>query len=336
MPRLTVHDFLLAKGRRKLTQTFTMPSREAAACDAARIDVIVAAIDHNTAAESNAKAIRLAHEALAAGADAVYCGAYNLDRIAAMADARVPVIGHVGLVPYRDTWLGGKRAVGKTADEAVEVNRRTKTYEAAGAVAVEISGRKVIRLCRDAGIPVPDRIAVLGINNDELVCEMCDPPLSSLNLGLQRLGYLATERVLQRIDGRDDGPRMRLLPPGRVAERGSTRACGVDDPVLAAAMRYIDDHTAQRIGVEDVLDHLGVSRRSLELKFRRTLDTTPWKAIQLARVRRAEALLTDTELSIARVADLSGFTSSYQFSVMFKRSIGVSPTAYRAAGRAHG
>jgi len=157
MSRMTVHDFLRAKGRRQLTQTFTLDPREAAACNAAGIDVIVtmagdarairaaapdvflvAAIDHAAAAESDAQAIRLAHEGLAGGADAAYCGTHNLDRIAALAAAAVPVIGHVGLVPYRDTWLGGKRAVGKTADEALDVYRRTRAYEDAGAIAVEM------------------------------------------------------------------------------------------------------------------------------------------------------------------------------------------------------
>lgn len=157
MARLTVHGFLAAKGVRQLTQTFTVKPEQAAAANAAGIDVLVtpqrfvptirpaapdvflvSAIDLNKPAESDAIAIRLGFEALNAGADAVYCGAHNLRRVEAMAAARIPVIGHVGLVPYRDGWLGGKRAVGKTADEAFGVYQRTVGYEQAGAIAVEM------------------------------------------------------------------------------------------------------------------------------------------------------------------------------------------------------
>jgi len=157
MAKLTVYDFLRLKGKRQVTQTFTMKPDEAAAFEAAGLDVVVTmagnlrtiraaapnvfligGIDHNQAAESDADAIRLGHEALAAGADAVYCGTHDLDRIAAMSAAAIPVIGHVGLVPYRDTWFGGRRAIGKTLDEAVAVYERTMDYEAAGAIAVEM------------------------------------------------------------------------------------------------------------------------------------------------------------------------------------------------------
>lgn len=157
MGRMTVRDFLAAKGRRQLTQTFTVKAEEASAASAAGIDVLVtpqrfvetirpaasgvflvSAIDLNAPAESDAIAIRLGFEALDAGADAVYCGAHNLQRVKAMAEACIPVIGHVGLVPYRDTWFGGKRAVGKTADEAMAVYERTLGYQQAGAIAVEM------------------------------------------------------------------------------------------------------------------------------------------------------------------------------------------------------
>ena len=157
MPRLTVHEFLRCKGERQLTQVFTLDPIQARACNAAGIDMVVtmrdraaairaeapevflvAAVDHHKAEQSNAQAIRQGQAGLATGADAVYCGVHNLKRVRAMADARIPVIGHVGLIPYRDTWTGGKRAVGKTADEAMEVYRRTRDYDDAGAIAVEM------------------------------------------------------------------------------------------------------------------------------------------------------------------------------------------------------
>lgn len=158
MIRMTVRDFLQSKGKRQLAQVYTTDPVQAAACEEAGLEILVtpaaadlpgirraapgvfliAGVDHAVASRSDADAIRVGHDALSAGADAAYCGSHNLDRIKAMADARIPVIGHVGLVPYRNTWYGGMRAVGKTADEAMDVYDRTKGYEEAGAIAVEM------------------------------------------------------------------------------------------------------------------------------------------------------------------------------------------------------
>ena len=157
MGKLTVSDFLACKGRRQLTQTFTMDPVQAKALNEAGLDVIVTATrvlekirqatpnvflvcaaDFTEVAASDESAIRCGLGLLDQGADAIYVGAHNMDRIKAMADAAIPVIGHVGLVPYRNTWFGGMRAVGKTDDEAWAVYERTLDYERAGAIAVEM------------------------------------------------------------------------------------------------------------------------------------------------------------------------------------------------------
>lgn len=157
MPKLTVAEFLACKGRRQLTQTFTVDPTQARAFSEAGLDVIVTvgrvledirkaapdvflvcAGDFTEVAASDEAAIRCGMGLANRGADAVYVGAYDLMRVKAMADAAIPVIGHVGLVPYRNTWFGGMRAVGKTAEEAWEVYERTLGYENAGAIAVEM------------------------------------------------------------------------------------------------------------------------------------------------------------------------------------------------------
>lgn len=157
MPKLTIAGFLACKGQRRITQTFTMKEAEARACNEAGIDVIVTMADRVPAlravapdvllvgagdftelAASDESAIRCGIDILGKGADAVYVGAHDLRRVEAMANAAIPVIGHVGLVPYRNTWVGGMRAVGKTVDEALTIHRRTQGYESAGAIAVEM------------------------------------------------------------------------------------------------------------------------------------------------------------------------------------------------------
>ncbi|MCJ8332073.1 MAG: 3-methyl-2-oxobutanoate hydroxymethyltransferase, partial [Lentisphaeria bacterium] len=143
MAKLTVAEFLACKGQRQLTQSFTMDVNVAKAYNDAGLDVLVTtgdlveefsavtgntmligAADFTEVAASDEAAIRIGFKLLDAGADGIYVGAHNIDRIKAMADAAIPVIGHVGLVPYRNTWFGGMRAVGKKADEALGIYER--------------------------------------------------------------------------------------------------------------------------------------------------------------------------------------------------------------------
>jgi 3-methyl-2-oxobutanoate hydroxymethyltransferase len=155
MPRLTIHGIRALKGKRQLTQVFTMKPEEAAAADAAGIDIVVTAgstvAEVRRAApgvflvgvpsdleESNESAIRSSLGVMAQGADAIYSLTHSLARIAAMADQKVPVVGHVGYVPYHASWMGPPRAVGKTAAEALDVFRKTKALEQAGAFGVEM------------------------------------------------------------------------------------------------------------------------------------------------------------------------------------------------------
>ena len=155
MARLTVHGIRALKGKRQLTQVFTMKPEEAAAADTAGIDIVVTAgstvpvirraapgaflVGVPSGLEfSDESAIRSALGVMEQGADAIYSLTHSLARIAAMADQKVPVIGHVGYVPYHASWMGPPRAVGRTAAEALEVYRKTKALERVGAFGVEM------------------------------------------------------------------------------------------------------------------------------------------------------------------------------------------------------
>ena len=161
MAKLTLKDLFEAKGKRHLTQVFVRTPREAAACEEAGIDMLVAAELHdgqssdyvgirkaapntfltiglaiNTYA-GQAEILRNAYRLMGVGADTLYCG-YGIPTIKALADEYIPVVGHVGLVPYRNSPFGGMKAVGKTSAEAIRVWELTKQYEDAGAVGVEM------------------------------------------------------------------------------------------------------------------------------------------------------------------------------------------------------
>ncbi len=156
MPKLTVYEIRKLKGKRQLSELFTADAREAAAANAAGIDMLVttteAAKTVRAAAPdvfliiapsgrmslSNEAALNVAYAAMDQGADAIYVGCHSMERIRTMADARIPVIGHVGFVPYRKNWIGGPRAIGKTAHEAKAVWQHVKAYEEAGAFGIEM------------------------------------------------------------------------------------------------------------------------------------------------------------------------------------------------------
>jgi len=155
MPKLTIADLFQFKGKRQLTEVFVATAEEAAACEAAGIDMLVTGLGTAKAiraaapdtfltvglvgdfGRSNAHAVRSGYEAMAAGGDAVYCNA-SFKRVEAMANEWIPVVGHVGYVPYRASWFGGARAIGKTAEEAKQVYEDTRRYEDAGAIGVEM------------------------------------------------------------------------------------------------------------------------------------------------------------------------------------------------------
>lgn len=158
MKKLTVYEIFQLKGKRQLTEIYTEKPEEAAAANDAGIDLIVTlstcAKEIRKAAPntfltvapfpitlldpSNETAIRISTQCMDEGADAIYCASASMERVAALSSVRIPVVGHVGFIPYRANWIGGPRAIGKTSTEAVQVYRHVKAYEAAGAIGVEM------------------------------------------------------------------------------------------------------------------------------------------------------------------------------------------------------
>jgi 3-methyl-2-oxobutanoate hydroxymethyltransferase len=156
MPKLTVKDLLDLKGKRQLTEVFVDTPNEARACESAGIDLIVTSEFKDTKAiraaapntfltigliygrhASSDEAVRGGFKALELGADAVYFGG-SIASVEKMVNEGIPVVGHVGLIPYKATWTGGFKAVGKTATDALKVYQRTLAYQEAGAIAVEM------------------------------------------------------------------------------------------------------------------------------------------------------------------------------------------------------
>jgi LacI family transcriptional regulator len=184
------------------------------------------------------------------------------------------------------------------------------------------------------GLRIPDDIAVLGANNDELVCGLGYPPLSSVSIPWDRLGALAGQWAQRLIQGDAPPAAPVLIQPGPVVVRQSTTLAAVEDPVLRRALRHLRDKSADPgLSVASMCAELRLSRRLLERKFATDLRCTPWEMICRLRAESAKRLLAETDLPMIHVAERSGFGDAERLSVVFRRQTGTTPSAYRRATR---
>lgn len=194
----------------------------------------------------------------------------------------------------------------------------------------DIRGQQVLDACRQAGLAVPAEVAVIGVDNDELLCDLASPPLSSVIPNAHRTGYEAAALLNKLMAGRTVPPKAHLIPPLGVAARQSTDVLAVDDRDIARAVQFIREHACEGIAVGDVLQAVPLSRRVLEQRFQRLLGRTPREEILQVRLNRVKQLLSETDLPLYLVAERTGFEHVEYLSVVFKRETGVTPSAFRA------
>jgi LacI family transcriptional regulator len=197
----------------------------------------------------------------------------------------------------------------------------------------DIRGRQVLDACRSAGLRVPDDVAVLGVDNDPVLCELADPPLSSVAPDTGRTGYVAAELLDRMMSGLDVPAEAHLISPVGVVARRSTDALAIEDADVSAAVRFIREHACDGIGIERVLETVPLSRRALETRFRKLLGRTPHEEIVRVQVERARELLTQTDLPLKSIGKRLGIPHPEYFNVVFKRVTGQTPGAYRREHR---
>ncbi len=196
-------------------------------------------------------------------------------------------------------------------------------------------GVDLLNACQDLQIAVPDDVAVIGVDNDEVMCELANPPLSSVDPNTERIGYRAAELLEQVMAGKLHLSDTRLEPGGIVARR-STDVLAMNDPEIAAAMRFIHEHACDGINVEDVLQHTRLSRRTLERRLAELFGRSPRDEILRLRVERVKQLLVETNHPLSRIADLAGIIHPEHLGRLFRRVTGQTPGEYRQAMRAIG
>lgn len=184
--------------------------------------------------------------------------------------------------------------------------------------------------CRRADVAVPEQVAVVGVENDETLCLSASPPLSSVEFDSQRLGYAAARLLDSLMNGEEPPDTPVLLPPAGLVVRQSSDIVAIDDPQLAAAVRFIREHATRGATTADVLRRVPVSRRVLDRQMHAVLGRSIADEIARVRFAKVKDLLAETDLSLAAIAERSGFGYPQSMAEAFKRRFGVTPGGFRA------
>ena len=188
-------------------------------------------------------------------------------------------------------------------------------------------------ICRRRGIRVPDQIAILGVDNDEHICNRAYHPLSSVALDTESAGYKAAAMLDALIGGKPVESRIVVTRPVRVVPRPSTDLIAVDDQNLVKALRFIRDNCNRPIHVRDVAAAAGLSQRLLQDRFRNAFGRTMLQEIHHTRAAFIARLLSETDLSMQAVAKAAGYETDTHLARFFARQTGVSPSVYRRQHR---
>jgi LacI family transcriptional regulator len=190
-------------------------------------------------------------------------------------------------------------------------------------------GRQLTEVCKIVGLQVPEEVAIVGVDNDDLVCELSDPPLSSIALNVERGGYEAAELLDRLMKGGKMRNQSIIIPPTHIEVRQSTDIMAIEDKDIVNAVRFINQHAREQIQVGDVANAANTSRRLLQQKFRRVLKRTVHDEIRQARMEQVARMLAETNLSVSEIASTLGYSGVEKISRYFRREMGMTPVAYR-------
>ena len=193
----------------------------------------------------------------------------------------------------------------------------------------DLRGHRVLDACASLGLSVPEKIAVVGVDNDELLCGMCVPPLSSVQANAQAVGFHAAEILGDLMSGAKRNNQTLIVPPIGVKTRQSTDVVAVEDRDLSCALQFIRQHACSGICVDDVTRHAPLSRSKLERQFRKLLGRTPQQEIRSVQVKRVCELIASTDLAFDQIAMQCGFENPEYMYVVFRRIVGMTPGDYR-------
>lgn len=190
-------------------------------------------------------------------------------------------------------------------------------------------GRILAEVCRENHISVPEQVAIVGADNDELICRLTHPPLSSVHISWEKIGF-ETARVMEQLLSTQEAPTKPLLvAPDTVVPRLSSELLAVESPRLQVALRKIREKACAGLTVKELVQDVPISRRGLEEQFQRYLNRSPRDEIIRVRLQHARRLLSGTDLGMSLIAERCGFGNAERFSVVFRQAEGCPPSSYR-------
>ena len=190
-------------------------------------------------------------------------------------------------------------------------------------------GQHILDACTIAKTKVPEEVAVLGVDNDELECDLSNPPLSSLALNAEKAGYEAASLLDRLMEGENIPPQTILAEPLEIVSRRSTDIMAVADKDIVVALRFIHDHSKEMFQVDDVVNATTLSRRSLANRFMQFVGHSIHDEIKRVRIEHISKMLVRTDMTITQIALHLGFSSSENISRYFYKATGITPLAYR-------
>ena len=188
--------------------------------------------------------------------------------------------------------------------------------------------QQIVEACKFAGILIPDEVAIVGVDNDELICTLSVPQLSSVNLNPVKMGYEISE-LLNELMKTGSSDRVVVDKPTHVHIRQSTDVLVIDDAEVAMAMRYIRESNRNMIQLQDVVEQTGLSKRGLELRFKKVLGSSILDEIKRCKINEVCKLLLTTNWSVTKIAMYMGFSGSDHIARYFSQIKGISPVEFR-------
>ncbi len=193
----------------------------------------------------------------------------------------------------------------------------------------DVQAQDIIEACKNSDLHVPDDVAIIGVDNDELLCELTEPPLTSVAVNFAKAGYEAAELLDRLMKGEKMAGQRIVIRPSRVVARQSTNILAVEDIEVRKAIRFIQKSAKRPIAVDDVVDATFLSRRVLEKRFRKLLNHSIMDEIKKTRIDQIAMLLTETSMSLQDITTALNFSGLNNMSRFFHREKGASLSEYR-------
>ena len=214
--------------------------------------------------------------------------------------------------------------------EAIGTWLRSLPKPLAVMAATDMRGVQVLAACRLAGLKVPEEVAVVGVGNDDVLCNLADPPLTSVALRADQIGYQAAALLDQMMRGRKPPVHESLTTPLGVIVRKSVQVAAVADPQVNEVLRYLREHFKEGVSIAEAARRVGVSSSTLRRRFSDAVNRSPREELIRIQLQYVEELLRDTDLSLARIAAMAGFNYPECMMKLFRRKTGVTPSQFRS------